>query len=127
MHCLESVGRMRAANPPENQAVTTIQAVYADGVLTPKVPLDLPEGSVVEFTPHVVQEQEQFVERLERELEAMMNRTPEEIQAACDRIDAKSTPPRPLPPGMTFAEVVQGCWPGDESDEQVAEALERLS
>lgn len=36
-----------------------------------------------------------------------MNRTPEQIQAARDRINAKSTPARKPPEGKTWAEIVQ--------------------
>ena len=56
-----------------------------------------------------------------------LNRTPEEIQAARDRIWANSRPPRPLPEGKTLDDVVQGTWPGDETDEEIREMLERLS
>ena len=55
------------------------------------------------------------------------NRTPE--QKLADREEAMKwiRPGRPLPPGKTFFEVVQGTWPGDETDEEVNRALEGLS
>ncbi len=55
------------------------------------------------------------------------NRTPE--QKLADRAEAMKwiRPGRPLPPGKTFFEVVQGTWPGDETDEEVNRALEELS
>ena len=55
------------------------------------------------------------------------NRTPE--QKLADREEAMKwlRPGRPLPPGKTFFEVVQGTWPGDETDEEVNRALEELS
>ncbi len=34
---------------------------------------------------------------------------------------------RALPEGKSFFEVVQGTWPGDETDERISEALARLS
>ena len=54
-------------------------------------------------------------------------RTPE--QRLADREGAMKylKPARPLPPGKTFFEVVQGTWPGDETDEEVNRALEELS
>ena len=54
-------------------------------------------------------------------------RTPEQILA--DREDLMRTARlgRPLPPGKTILDVVVGAWPGDETDEQILEALERLS
>jgi hypothetical protein len=56
-----------------------------------------------------------------------LNRTPEEIQAARERILANSQPPRPLPEGKTLEDVVCGTWPGDETDEEILDMLERLS
>jgi hypothetical protein len=63
----------------------------------------------------------------EREIRRLTSRTPEEIAAARERIPKASRPPRPLPEGKTLAEVVQGLWPGEDTDEQVREALEKLS
>lgn len=54
-------------------------------------------------------------------------RTPEEIAAARARIDATSRPARPLPPGKTLSDMVEGTWPGDETDEQIDHALRELS
>lgn len=56
-----------------------------------------------------------------------LNRTPEEVLAARERILANSRPARPLPEGKTLEEVVQALWPGTETDEEVRDALERLS
>ena len=60
-------------------------------------------------------------------IERLVNRTPE-VKAA-DRAEIMKTvrKGRPLPPCKSFFEVVQGPWPGDETDEQINEALERLS
>jgi hypothetical protein len=63
----------------------------------------------------------------ERVADWLANRTPEEIEATRRRLDAASRPPRPLPEGKTLSDMVCGTWPGDETDEEVAEALERLS
>ena len=54
-------------------------------------------------------------------------RTPEEIAAARAEIDATSRPARPLPPGKTIHDMVEGTWPGDETDEQINHALRELS
>lgn len=64
---------------------------------------------------------------LVRAVAAMTNRTPEEIEAARARLFAKSRPPRPLPEGKTLQDVLSGQWPGDETDEEVYEALRKLS
>ncbi len=55
------------------------------------------------------------------------NRTPE--QKLADREEAMKwiRPGRPLPPGKTLDDVVCGTWPGDETDEEVNRALEKLS
>ena len=57
----------------------------------------------------------------------IINRTPEEKlaeRAAAMKYVRKG---RPLPPGKTFFEVIEGTWPGDETDEEVYRALEELS
>ena len=60
-------------------------------------------------------------------IQRMNSRTPEQILADRERILANGQQPRPLPEGKTLEEVVQSLWPGDETDEEVHEALERLS
>jgi len=55
------------------------------------------------------------------------NRTPEQILIDREAAMKYLKPARPLPPGTTFFEVVQGTWPGDETDEEVNRALEALS
>ncbi len=40
----------------------------------------------------------------------------------------KSTPePRPIPEGKTLFDVVEGTWPGEETEEQICDMLERMS
>ncbi len=58
---------------------------------------------------------------------ALINRTPE--QKLADRAEGMKSvrKGRPLPEGKTFDDVAKGTWPGDETDEQIHEALERLS
>ena len=51
-------------------------------------------------------------------------RTPEEVYEIRRRCSAKGRRARPLPPGMTLEDVVVGKWPGNETDEQVREAME---
>jgi hypothetical protein len=57
----------------------------------------------------------------------MKNRTPEEIESARTQAIKEYKPERPLPEGKTIFDVICGKWPGDETDEEVAEALRRLS
>ena len=63
----------------------------------------------------------------ERVADWLANRTPEEIEETRRRLNAASRPPRPLPEGKTLSDMVCGTWPGDETDEEVAAALDRLS
>lgn len=58
---------------------------------------------------------------------SLANRTPE--QKLADRAEAMTylRKGRPLPEGKTLNDVVEGTWPGDETDEQIYEALEGLS
>ena len=63
----------------------------------------------------------------EQEIERITNRSPEELRANWEHIVSLSRPPRPLPPGKTFDDMVMGQWPGDETDEEIRLALEELS
>jgi hypothetical protein len=64
---------------------------------------------------------------LEQELAWLVSRTDADKEATRQRLDALSPPPAPIPEGKTLADMVEGTWPGDETDEQINEALKRLS
>jgi len=64
---------------------------------------------------------------LGRGLKEMLSRTPEQVREARARLFATARPARPLPPGKTLEDVIVGKWPGDETDEEIARALEDLS
>jgi hypothetical protein len=64
---------------------------------------------------------------LDAAIARLNNRTPNEIAAARDRLLASSPEPLPIPEGKTLSDVIMGKWPGDETDEEVNLALERLS
>ncbi len=102
--------------------MATIQAIYQNGVFTPKEPVSLPEGCEV-----TVEANADFETALDREIRWLTTRTPEQIEQARERILKASRPARPLPEGKTLSDMVEGKWPGDETDEQIHEALERLS
>lgn len=103
-----------------------IRAIYENGVFKPTGPVSLPDGCEVVFEPQAVEEPT-ALERAIAWAESLKSRTDEEIEEARRRIDARSPPPRPLPAGKTLEDVVVGTWPGDETDEQINEALKRLS
>jgi hypothetical protein len=60
-------------------------------------------------------------------VQRLTNRAPTEIIAEREQILKSARRGRPLPEGKTLLEVVEGSWPGDETDEEIRTALERLS
>lgn len=63
------------------------------------------------------------------EVDAVTRATPPVVDAEIEAARARllTAPVRPLPPGKDFLETIQGLWPGTETDEQIREALERMS
>lgn len=57
----------------------------------------------------------------------LTTRTPDEVLADRNAVLATARRGRPLPAGKTLFDVVEGTWPGDESDEEIRQALEKLS
>ena len=55
------------------------------------------------------------------------SRTAEQIASARARVLGASPPPRELPDGKTLEDVIVGQWPGDETNDQILDALEKLS
>lgn len=64
---------------------------------------------------------------VKRAVARLQSRTPEQMLADRQRILGLTPEPRPLPPGKTLFDVVEGSWPGDETEEQVRASLEKLS
>lgn len=60
-------------------------------------------------------------------IKRMTSRTPAEIQADREAVLKTSRKARPLPEGKTLFDVVEGTWPGEETDEEIREMLEKLS
>jgi hypothetical protein len=50
-----------------------------------------------------------------------------EAEEARRRLFGLTAAPRPISPGKTLSDEVEGQWPGAETDQQVRDALERLS
>src|SRR5579862_6572500 len=63
---------------------------------------------------------------LDQALAALAHRTPEETARLCAEALAAIEAPQALPPGKSLMEVVGEQWPGSETDEEVAAALEHL-
>ena len=57
----------------------------------------------------------------------LRNRTPEQLERDRAALVSHDHKPRPLPPGKTVWDMIVGQWPGDETDEEIAAALEELS
>ena len=87
----------------------------------------LPEQRKYRMTLTSEEVKEEATETLGAAITRMTSRTPEEIAAARERLLAAAPPPEELPPGTTIFDVMMGKWPGDETDEQIFDALERLS
>ena len=64
---------------------------------------------------------------LSRALAKMTRRTSQEIAEAQAHAIATCKPRNEIPPGKTLFDMVAGKWPGDETDKEIEEALERLS
>lgn len=71
-------------------------------------------------------ESEEDPESLSRAIAQMKSRSPEEVAAMRERVLAASHPPLPLPGGKTIFDVIPRIR-GEETDDEVFEALERLS
>ena len=72
-------------------------------------------------------ENDGYTDAYEAALKRWTNRTPEQKRIDREELMKRARKGRPLPEGKSFFEVVQGTWPGDETDEQIREALEDLS
>lgn len=70
---------------------------------------------------------DETVDQLELAIQRIKNRTEAEMLADRAEILAASPEPRPLPEGKTFNDVIEGTWPGDETDEEIDAMLEELS
>ncbi len=75
----------------------------------------------------LVNEDDETVDQLELAIRRFKNRTEAEMLADRAEILAGTPEPRPLPEGKTLNDVIEGTWPGDETDEEIYELLEDLS
>ncbi len=118
-------------------AITFAAQLTAEGSLTvPKemvVELGLQPGDMLQVhietaqTPEAQSVGKQEPTPLERAVYEMVHRTPEQLAQAQQRA-MELYPPRRTPPlGKTLADMVSGKWPGDETEEQIQQALAELS
>jgi hypothetical protein len=109
-----------------------LDLVYKGGAFFPLSPLnDVFEGDQVQISLlniiRATPEEAEDSGALDRAVAKMMNRTPEEAEAARARLFQQSRAPREIPHGQTLHDVVYGKWPGEESAEEILAALEKLS
>jgi hypothetical protein len=64
---------------------------------------------------------------LRQGMEWLTRRGAEEVRAARERILNSSSPPREVPAGKSVLDVVEGMWPGTETDTEIRDALDRIS
>ena len=110
-----------------------LDVVYKGGGFFPLTPLQgIFEGARVKITLLNIESTNEESDdedpgALDRAIAKMMNRTPEEVEATRARLFAEMEPPREIPEGKTLEDMISGKWPGDETDDEVLRALEKLS
>lgn len=111
-----------------------LDLIYKGGAFFPLSPLQgVFEGDKVQISLlniiRAIPEEAEDPGALDRAIAKMMNRTPEEAEAEAARVRLfqRSRAPREIPNGQTLNDVVYGKWPGEESEEEVLAALEKLS
>jgi hypothetical protein len=66
-------------------------------------------------------------EMLSQGLEWLTRRSAEDVRAARERIFGVAPPVREIPAGKTVLDLVEGKWPGTETDAEIHEALAKIS
>jgi hypothetical protein len=64
---------------------------------------------------------------LRQGLEWLTHRSAEDVRAARERILGVSPAAREIPADKTFLDMVEGKWPGTETDAEIQDALARIS
>jgi hypothetical protein len=67
------------------------------------------------------------LDMLNQGLEWLRRRSAEEVLAARARILGGSAAPHDVPAGKTVLDVMEGSWPGSETDAEIRDALDRIS
>jgi hypothetical protein len=57
----------------------------------------------------------------------LRQRGADDVRKARDRILRACPPPRDVPMGKTALDVLEGSWPGAETDAEIRDALDRIS
>ena len=110
----EEEARLEAA--AESQGVNP--AVWAKRLLSEHLPPLTPGNGVRDGN-----DEDLLAEAVAR----MTSRTPGQLSEAQSRAAEFIRPGKALTPGQTIFDAVGGKWPGDENDQEVTEALRKLS
>ncbi|MBA4188082.1 MAG: hypothetical protein C0467_08685 [Planctomycetaceae bacterium] len=78
-------------------------------------------------TTHPSEQPTPALPKLEHELAWLAERSAGDIAKTRCRLFGLTPPAAVLPEGKTVSDMVEGRWPGDETDQQVRDALDRLS
>lgn len=92
-----------------------LNVIYKKGAFFPLTPLQgIFEGDIVSIILHNItratpaEEEQEDPEALDRAIAKMMNRTPEEIEAARAQLFQASRPPCEIPEGKTLEDMISG-------------------
>jgi Arc/MetJ-type ribon-helix-helix transcriptional regulator len=88
--------------------------------------LDQTLGALLQTGGGLQSDEEEDEAALDRAIAAWTRRTPEQI-AQAQALASAIRPEREVPSGKTLFDMVAGKWPGEETDEEINSALERLS
>ena len=64
---------------------------------------------------------------LRQGIEWLTSRSADEVRAARERILGAAPSPRDVPAGKSILDIVEGKWPGTETDAEIRDALDRIS
>jgi len=125
---LEQAIRSRAAESGHDLSSTVISLLRhslggGNGSVSLAGPLPLAPSPHPDDEPLSLQSNETGYESAAR----VQSRLPQQVLADRERILGLTPEPRPIPQGKTLFDVVEGAWPGDETEEQIRESLEKLS
>jgi hypothetical protein len=85
------------------------------------------EAYIRHLAENEVRANAELKDMLNQGLEWLTHRRVSEMQAARDRILATSSPLREVPAGKSVVDMVEGKWPGAETDGEIRDALDRIS
>ena len=80
-------------------------------------------SAIVQLTPKEANGETSAPDMLAQEIDWLTGRSPADVRAARERILGASPPAREIPDGKTIVDMLEGKWPGTETDAEIQEAL----